>query len=60
MKAAVAADVIQTLSMTAMLIGIVIYCSIQGGGMTRIFEIGAESGRFNRAVTEFCSETITT
>ncbi|XP_055617704.1 sodium-coupled monocarboxylate transporter 1-like isoform X2 [Toxorhynchites rutilus septentrionalis] len=47
MKAAVAADVIQSLSMTAMLVGIVIYCSIEGGGMTRIFEIGAESERMN-------------
>ncbi|XP_058467270.1 sodium-coupled monocarboxylate transporter 1-like [Malaya genurostris] len=47
MKAAVAADVIQSLSMTAMLVGIVIYCTIESGGVTRIYEIGKENGRMN-------------
>ncbi|XP_055545656.1 sodium-coupled monocarboxylate transporter 1-like isoform X1 [Wyeomyia smithii] len=47
MKAAVAADVIQSLSMTAMLVGIVIYCTIATGGMGRMFEIAAENDRIN-------------
>ncbi|XP_058812501.1 sodium-coupled monocarboxylate transporter 1-like isoform X2 [Topomyia yanbarensis] len=47
MKAAVAADVIQSLSMTAMLVGIVIYCTIESGGVVRVFEIGEANGRMN-------------
>ncbi|XP_038104877.1 sodium-coupled monocarboxylate transporter 1 isoform X3 [Culex quinquefasciatus] len=47
MKAAVAADVIQSLSMTAMLVAIVIYCSVENGGLVRLVEIGEEHGRMN-------------
>ncbi|XP_055590140.1 sodium-coupled monocarboxylate transporter 1-like [Uranotaenia lowii] len=48
MKAAVAADVIQSLSMTGMLVGIVIYCTvITDGGFKRVIEIGVENGRMN-------------
>lgn len=46
MKAAVAADVIQSLSMTAMLVAIVIYCSVENGGLVRLVEIGEEHGKF--------------
>ncbi|XP_062534700.1 sodium-coupled monocarboxylate transporter 1-like isoform X1 [Armigeres subalbatus] len=47
MKAAVAADVIQSLSMTAMLVGIVIYCSVKSGGVDQIIAVGAQHGRMN-------------
>ncbi|XP_058116651.1 sodium-coupled monocarboxylate transporter 1-like [Anopheles ziemanni] len=46
LKAAVAADVIQSLSMTAMLVGIIIYCSITVGGVDKIFAISSENDRF--------------
>nr|XP_029716150.1 sodium-coupled monocarboxylate transporter 1 isoform X2 [Aedes albopictus] len=47
MKAAVAADVIQSLSMTAMLVGIVIYCCVKSGGVDQVVTIGAQAGRMN-------------
>lgn len=47
MKAAVAADVIQSLSMTAMLVGIIIYCCIKSGGIDQIIAIGEQNGRMN-------------
>ncbi|XP_029716136.1 sodium-coupled monocarboxylate transporter 1 isoform X1 [Aedes albopictus] len=47
MKAAVAADVIQSLSMTAMLVGIVIYCCVKSGGVDQVVAIGAQAGRMN-------------
>ncbi|XP_035775838.1 sodium-coupled monocarboxylate transporter 1-like isoform X1 [Anopheles albimanus] len=46
LKAAVAADVIQSLSMTAMLVAILIYCSITVGGVDRIWTISSDNDRF--------------
>lgn len=45
LKAAVAADVIQSLSMTAMLVGIIIYCSITVGGVDKILTISSDNGK---------------
>ncbi|XP_035896544.1 sodium-coupled monocarboxylate transporter 1-like isoform X2 [Anopheles stephensi] len=46
LKAAVAADVIQSLSMTAMLVGIIIYCAVTVGGVDKILTISSENDRF--------------
>ncbi|XP_052863585.1 sodium-coupled monocarboxylate transporter 1-like [Anopheles cruzii] len=46
LKAAVAADVIQSLSMTAMLVAILIYCTVTVGGVDKIWTISSENDRF--------------